>query len=84
MLSREPVDLVLMDIQMPRLNGLDATRAIRAGQVPGVDPAIPIVALTAFAMESDKVRGLEAGMNEYLTKPFEVPTLMEAIQRVMH
>ncbi|MEF3696244.1 response regulator [Desulfolutivibrio sp.] len=84
LLSREPVDLVLMDIQMPRLNGLDATRAIRAGQVPGVNPAIPIVALTAFAMESDKVRGLEAGMNEYLTKPFEAPMLMEAIQRVMH
>jgi signal transduction histidine kinase/CheY-like chemotaxis protein len=83
MLSREPVDLVLMDIQMPRLNGLDATRAIRAGQVPGVDPAIPIVALTAFAMESDKVRGLEAGMDEYITKPFEMPMLMAAIQRVL-
>lgn len=83
MLSREPVDMVLMDIQMPRLNGLDATRAIRAGQVPGVDPAIPIVALTAFAMESDKIRGLEAGMDEYVTKPFEVPLLMDAIRRVM-
>ncbi len=83
LLSREPVDLVLMDIQMPRLNGLDATRAIRAGQVPGVNPAIPILALTAFAMESDRVRGLEVGMNEYITKPFEIPMLMEAIQRVM-
>ncbi len=83
-LSREPVDLVLMDIQMPRLNGLDATRAIRAGQVPGLDPGIPIVALTAFAMESDKIRGLEAGMDEYVTKPFEVPLLVEAIRRVLN
>ncbi|QLA17721.1 response regulator [Desulfolutivibrio sulfoxidireducens] len=82
-LSREPVDLVLMDIQMPRLNGLDATRAIRAGQVPGLDPGIPIVALTAFAMESDKMRGLEAGMDEYVTKPFEVPVLMDIIRRVL-
>jgi signal transduction histidine kinase/ActR/RegA family two-component response regulator len=83
MLSRETVDLVLMDIQMPRLNGLDAARAIRAGQVQGVNPRIPIVALTAFAMESDKIRGLEAGMDEYVTKPFEVPALMEIIQRVL-
>ena len=82
-LGRNPFDLVLMDIQMPRLNGLDATRLIRSGQVPGIDAAIPVVALTAYAMDSDRERGIEAGMDEYVTKPFEPAELVAAMERAL-
>lgn len=83
MLGQAPFDLILMDIQMPRLNGLDATRMIRSGQVPGIDATIPVVALTAYAMDSDRQRGLEAGMDEYVIKPFEPEELIEAIERAL-
>lgn len=63
-------DLVLMDINMPKMNGIDATRAIRE---TGND--IPIVALTANALEGDRERFLEAGMDDYLSKPIEVDAL---------
>ncbi|EFL51744.1 PAS/PAC sensor hybrid histidine kinase [Solidesulfovibrio fructosivorans JJ]] len=83
LLGRAPFDLVLMDIQMPRLNGLDATRMIRSGQVPGLSASIPVVALTAYAMDSDRERGLEAGMDEYVTKPFEPQELVAAMERAL-
>ena len=83
LLGRGPFDLVLMDIQMPRINGLDATRRIRSGQVAGVSPTIPVVALTAYAMDSDRAQGLEAGMDEYVTKPFNTQDLVHAMARVM-
>jgi len=82
-LDKQTFDLILMDIQMPRLNGLEATRLIRSGQAKGVPPDIPIVALTAYAMESDKVKGQEAGMDEYVSKPFEVSELIQAINRAL-
>jgi two-component system, sensor histidine kinase len=68
---------------MPRLNGLDATRLIRSGQVPGISTSIPVVALTAYAMDSDRERGLEAGMDEYVTKPFEPAELIAAMDRAL-
>lgn len=83
LLGRAPFDLVLMDIQMPRLNGLEATRRIRSGQVTGASPTMPVVALTAYAMESDRVQGLEAGMDEYVAKPFDAQDLIQAMDRVM-
>jgi PAS domain S-box-containing protein len=83
LLGRAPYDLVLMDIQMPRLNGLDATRLIRSGQVPGISRSIPVVALTAYAMDSDRERGIEAGMDEYVTKPFEAAELIAAMDRAL-
>ncbi len=83
MLERGAYDLVLMDIQMPRLNGLEATRRIRSGQVEGVAPTMPVVALTAYAMEGDRQKGLEAGMNEYVTKPFEPAELVAAMERAL-
>jgi len=83
LLGRAPFDLVLMDIQMPRLNGLDATRRIRSGQVAGVSPTVPVVALTAYAMDSDRVQGLEAGMDEYVAKPFDAQDLVQAMARAM-
>ncbi len=83
MLEQGAYDLVLMDIQMPRLNGLEATRRIRSGQVEGVPPTMPVVALTAYAMEGDRQKGLEAGMDEYVTKPFEPAELTAAMERAL-
>ena len=83
MLGRAPFDLVLMDIQMPHLNGLEALRMIRSGQVPGLSRAIPVVALTAYAMDADWQRGLDAGVDEYVTKPFEPGELVAAMERAL-
>ncbi len=74
-------DIILMDIQMPNLNGFDATRRLRA------DPrfaALPIIALTAFAMFGDRERCLDAGMNEYLSKPFKLKELEQMIEQFLH
>ncbi len=72
-------DLVLMDCQMPNLDGYDATRAIRAGEAPAA--RTPIVAMTANAMEGDRERCLEAGMNDYLTKPVTLDALQGVLRR---
>ena len=78
----EPHDCVLMDIQMPIMNGLDATRAIRSGAVPGSEN-IPIVALTAHAMKGDREQFLEAGMNGYLSKPVEMHDLQRLLRELV-
>jgi PAS domain S-box-containing protein len=75
--AREPYDVVLMDIQMPELDGLEATRAIRAS-LSGARPRI--VAITAHASEADKERCLAAGMDGYLSKPFKTRDLFAAVE----
>ncbi|MGE4298312.1 MAG: response regulator [Desulfovibrionaceae bacterium] len=82
-LARQDFDLVLMDIQMPRMNGLAATRAIREGTVPGLRTNIPIIALTAYTMAQDQQTALDAGMDDFLTKPVDVAALMETLERAM-
>ncbi|KHK02622.1 ATP-binding protein [Desulfovibrio sp. TomC] len=72
-------DAVLMDIQMPVMDGLAATRAIRAGAVPGVSPDIPIVALTAYGGGRDRDRILGCGVTDYLTKPVNFDRLLEVL-----
>lgn len=72
-------NLIIMDVQMPIMDGLEATRLIRSGHVENVDPETPILALTAHAMKGDRERCLEAGMNGYLSKPFRSSSLMEAM-----
>ena len=72
-------DLVLMDCEMPVMDGYDATRAIRA--LPR-HAAVPIVAMTAYAMAEDRQRCLDAGMNEYVSKPISVERLRQAIDRL--
>jgi CheY-like chemotaxis protein/nitrogen-specific signal transduction histidine kinase len=79
-LDREPYDLVLMDCLMPEMDGFEATRAIRAAE-EGTRRHIPIVALTANAMERDREQCLAAGMDDYLTKPFTKQALTAAVER---
>src|SRR5690606_3780723 len=67
-LRGQEFDLVLMDVQMPKLNGIDATRAIRSGVARVKDPAIPIIAMTAHALQGDRERCLDAGMDDYIAK----------------
>lgn len=81
MLADDWVDLVLMDLQMPRLNGLQAARMIRDGERGVLDPSVPIVACTAFADEQDRQGCKAAGMDGYLSKPFEVEQLQAAVLR---
>ncbi|HEY0096253.1 MAG TPA: response regulator, partial [Archangium sp.] len=70
--------LVLMDIQMPRLDGLEAIRCLRADRVTA---PIPIIALTELAMPGDRERCLEAGANEYLSKPVRLRQVLEVMRR---
>jgi CheY-like chemotaxis protein len=73
----EKPDLILMDIQMPGMDGLEATRLIR---VRDELKDIPIIALTALAMQGDKERCLQAGMNDYISKPINFKKLLEMIK----
>jgi CheY-like chemotaxis protein len=73
-------DLILMDCQMPLMNGYDATRHIRANQHGQFDNNILIIALTANAMKGDDIKCFEAGMNDYLTKPI----LSEELSKMLH
>ncbi len=82
-LSDRPYALVLMDIQLPVMDGIEATKAIRAGEAGAQNAGIPIVALTAYAMSADKEAFLAAGMNGYLAKPVEVEPLGAMISKVM-
>ncbi|MEX2009145.1 MAG: response regulator, partial [Dongiaceae bacterium] len=72
-----PYDLVLMDVQMPDMDGIEATRRIRA--MPGKKACIPIVALTASAMKGDRERFLEAGMDDYIAKPIDRGQLLDVV-----
>ncbi|MEO1037317.1 MAG: response regulator [Pseudomonadota bacterium] len=74
-------DVVLMDCQMPEMDGFSATRAIRADEDASGRAPVPIVALTANALTGDRERCLDAGMDDYLSKPFTMPQLRDAIWR---
>jgi PAS domain S-box-containing protein len=77
--TREPFDLILMDVQMPRVDGLEATRRIRSRE-RSTGRHIPIIAMTAHAMKGDRERCIEAGMDGYVTKPVDPDQLFNAIQ----
>ena len=80
--EREAFDVVLMDVQMPELNGLDAATMIRRRE-RYTGQALPIIALTAHAMEGDKERCLASGMNAYLSKPLTLVDLKAALDAVV-
>ncbi|MCX6638049.1 MAG: response regulator, partial [Acidobacteria bacterium] len=80
-LRKASFDLVLMDVQMPGIDGLEATRRIRALEVPGGD-RLPIVALTARAMKDDEDECYRSGMDAYLSKPIDIASLNALIARV--
>ena len=73
-------DLILMDIQMPVMDGLEATSILKADPVT---KSITIVALTAFAMQGDREKCMEAGFNDYITKPLDTRTFMTKIKEYL-
>jgi len=79
LLKRERFDLVLMDCQMPEIDGFEATQRIR--QLPGEAARVPVIALTAGALHGDRARCLSAGMNDYLAKPFGPEQLVATLTR---
>jgi CheY-like chemotaxis protein len=80
-LATVPYDLVLMDVQMPEMDGLEATRVIRNPQSAVRDHEVPIIAMTAHAMKGDREKCIEAGMDDYVAKPVGRQELAEAIER---
>ncbi len=81
-LARDVFDAVFMDVRMPEMDGEEATRRIRRGEVPGLDPRIPIVAMTAHALQGDRERLLAAGMDDYLSKPIQLEALDRVLERL--
>jgi two-component system sensor histidine kinase/response regulator len=82
-LEKDSYDLVLMDVQMPVKDGYETTRAIRQNDPKVIDPDIPIIALTAHAMKGDMDKCIEAGMNDYATKPIDSMILYKKIKRLL-
>jgi len=74
-------DVVLMDVQMPEMDGFEATKMIRNPQSNVIDHDIPIIAMTAHAMKGDRKRCIDAGMNDYVSKPIQPQELLEAIEK---
>jgi signal transduction histidine kinase/AmiR/NasT family two-component response regulator len=81
-LERQKYDLILMDMQMPLMDGIEATRIIRSQKKDVAFRNIPIIGLTANAMKGDKELCLDAGMDDYVTKPIKSQKLFEAIEKV--
>ena len=77
-----PYNLILVDWKMPEMDGLDATRRIRAMDLPDAK-AIPIIARTANAFDEDVQRSMQAGLNAYLSKPVEPGILFETLEKLI-
>ncbi|MEY3218907.1 MAG: hypothetical protein RIT27_264 [Pseudomonadota bacterium] len=82
-LETKDYDVVLMDMQMPNIDGLEATQRIRAKNSSVRNPQIPIIAMTANAMQGDKERCLQSGMNDYISKPINVDDLQAILRKTL-
>ncbi len=76
--TNQNIDLVLMDIRMPILNGIDATKQIKA-----LNSNLPIIAQTAYAMDGDRERSLHAGCDDYISKPINITEFIELIEKYL-
>jgi len=81
LLETRSYDMVLMDVQMPEMDGIEATKIIRQSNSKNINNDIPIIAMTAHAMKGDKESFIASGMNDYLSKPFKEKELLSVIQR---
>jgi len=81
MLGKSGYDLVLMDCQMPEMDGFEATRIIRDRSSPVLDHEIPVIAMTANAFPEDRARALACGMNDFLAKPVDRPVLASMLEK---
>ena len=81
MAAADPPALILMDMSLPVLDGWEATRRIKADERT---KNIPVIALTAHAMQGDEQKAKEAGCDDYDTKPIELPRLLEKMEKVLH
>jgi PAS domain S-box-containing protein len=80
-LGTSPFDLVLMDVQMPEMDGFEATTLIRSATTKAPDAKIPIIAMTAGAMQGDREKCLQAGMNDYISKPIDMRALAKILEK---
>ncbi|MBU1950692.1 MAG: response regulator [Candidatus Eisenbacteria bacterium] len=81
MLEQKKYDLVFMDVQMPEMDGFEATRIIRSGDTEIEDPTLPIIAMTAHSLMGDREKCLKAGMNDYVSKPVQPKELSAVLGR---
>lgn len=77
--NEKQIDLILMDLQMPEMNGYEATRIIKQE-----NPGVPIIAQTAFAMSDDREKALEAGCDDYLAKPIKSKDLLSTVEKYLN
>jgi CheY-like chemotaxis protein len=77
--SKDHIDLILMDLQMPGMNGYEATRIIKLE-----NPSVPVIAQTAFAMSDDREKALEAGCDDYLAKPIKSKDLLNTVEKYLN
>jgi CheY-like chemotaxis protein/HPt (histidine-containing phosphotransfer) domain-containing protein len=82
-LEKIPYDLVLMDVQMPVMDGMEATRQIRNPQSAVLNRSVPIIAMTAHAMQGDREKCLQAGMTDYMSKPVSPQVLTGLLQKLL-
>ncbi len=83
LLKDNDFDVVLMDVQMPVMDGVEATRSIRRGDAGPQNRNIPIIAMTAYAMDGDKQKFLVEGMNGYIAKPVGIEQLEALLQKAL-
>ena len=79
--AKQHYDLILMDIAMPLLDGVETTKRLRAAKNLQTSPDVPIIAMTAHAMKGDREQCLAAGMDDYVSKPVRIEELCAAIER---